>query len=85
MSAGPGDSGGPIAAEGAAADSHVLGGVASALLAVDRLQKWLGHAKPSITLNPYTHLWPDEEDTTRAATDAVFSNAPSMCPPRPKS
>ncbi|GAA1401576.1 hypothetical protein GCM10009639_44040 [Kitasatospora putterlickiae] len=48
-------------------------------------QKRLGHAKPSITLNTYTHLWPDEEDTTRAAIKAVFRIVPSMCPPGPKS
>ena len=47
---------------------------------VKTVQKRLGHAKPSITLDTYTHLWPDEEDTTRAAIDAVFSAVPSMCP-----
>ena len=26
-------------------------------------------------------LWPDEEDTARAAIDAAFSAAPPMCPP----
>lgn len=26
----------------------------------------LGHAKPSITLNVYTHLWEAEEDRTAA-------------------
>ncbi|MGW2867890.1 tyrosine-type recombinase/integrase [Kitasatospora sp. NPDC001225] len=49
---------------------------------VKTVQKRLGHAKPPITLNTYTHLWPDEEDTTRAAIEAVFDAVPSMCPPR---
>ncbi len=48
---------------------------------VKTVQRRLGHSKPSITLDIYTHLWPDEEDTTRAAIDAVFSSVPSMCPP----
>ncbi|BAJ29034.1 MULTISPECIES: site-specific integrase [Kitasatospora] len=45
---------------------------------VKTVQKRLGHAKPSITLNTYTHLWPDEEDTTRAAIEAAFSAVPSL-------
>lgn len=35
------------------------------------VQRALGHAQPSITLNVYSHLWPSAEDRTRAAT-AVF-------------
>ncbi len=35
------------------------------------VQRALGHAQPSITLNVYSHLWPSAEDKTRAAT-AVF-------------
>jgi integrase len=50
---------------------------------VKTVQKRLGHAQPSITLNTYTHLWPDEEDTTRAAVEAVLGDVPPMCPPRP--
>ncbi|MFD8481389.1 tyrosine-type recombinase/integrase [Kitasatospora sp. NPDC059673] len=49
---------------------------------VKTVQRRLGHAKPSITLNTYTHLWPDEEDSTRAATEAVFSAMPSKRPSR---
>jgi integrase len=47
---------------------------------VKTVQKCLGHAKPSITLDTRTHLWPDEEDTTRAAIESVLSAVPSMCP-----
>lgn len=32
------------------------------------MQRALGHAQPSITLNVYSHLWPSAEDKTRAAT-----------------
>jgi integrase len=32
------------------------------------VQRALGHAQPSITLNVYSHLWPSAEDKTRAAT-----------------
>lgn len=32
------------------------------------VQRALGHAQPSITLNTYAHLWPSAEDRTRAAT-----------------
>ncbi|MGP3999152.1 tyrosine-type recombinase/integrase [Streptomyces sp. 8N706] len=34
------------------------------------------HAKPSIILDTYTHLWPDEEDTTRARS----RHSSAMCP-----
>ncbi|WP_395295745.1 hypothetical protein ACF9IK_21210 [Kitasatospora hibisci] len=52
---------------------------------VKTVRKHLGHAKPSITLNTDTNLWPDEEGTTRAAAEAVFRIVPLMCPPGPKS
>lgn len=32
------------------------------------VQRALGHAQPSITLNVYSHLWPSAEDRTRTAT-----------------
>jgi integrase len=31
------------------------------------VQKALGHAKPSTTLDTYSHLWPSGEDRTRSA------------------
>ncbi|MGW0774544.1 tyrosine-type recombinase/integrase [Streptomyces sp. NPDC002835] len=59
---------------------------ASALIkhreSVKTVQRRLGHAKPSITLDTYTHLWPDEEDTTRAAVEAVLGDVPALCPPK---
>ncbi|MFD6983484.1 tyrosine-type recombinase/integrase [Streptomyces sp. NPDC059956] len=48
---------------------------------VKTVQRRLGHSKPSITLDIYTHLWPDEEDTTRAAVEAVLGDVPALCLP----
>ncbi|WP_327401977.1 tyrosine-type recombinase/integrase [Streptomyces sp. NBC_01288] len=57
---------------------------ASALIknreSVKTVQRRLGHSKPSITLDTYTHLWPDDEDTTRAAVEAVLGDVPALCP-----
>ncbi len=36
------------------------------------VQSRLGHASAVETLNTYSHLWPDSEDRTRAAVDAVL-------------
>jgi integrase len=44
------------------------------------VQKRLGHAKPSITLDIYTHLWPKEDDGTAAIVEAVLGGVPSKCP-----
>jgi len=38
-----------------------------------QVQKRLGHAKPSITLNVYTHLWDSEVDKTADMMEAVLS------------
>ncbi|QQM42828.1 tyrosine-type recombinase/integrase [Streptomyces liliifuscus] len=48
---------------------------------VKTVQVRLGHSKPSITLDIYTHLWPSKEDTTRAAVEAVLGDVPALCPP----
>ncbi|MEU6705772.1 tyrosine-type recombinase/integrase [Streptomyces wuyuanensis] len=57
---------------------------ASALIkhreSVKTVQKRLGHSKPSITLDIYTHLWPDGEDTTAEAVESVLEQVPSLCP-----
>ncbi|GAA3160113.1 hypothetical protein GCM10010451_04930 [Streptomyces virens] len=49
---------------------------------VKTVQKRLGHSKPSITLDTYTHLWMEDEDTTRAAVEAALGDVPPMCPER---
>jgi integrase len=38
------------------------------------VQSRLGHASATTTLDVYGHLFPDEEDRTRAAVDAVLGN-----------
>lgn len=39
------------------------------------VQRALGHAPATTTLNTYGHLWPDAEDRTRASTDGLMSAA----------
>lgn len=39
------------------------------------VQRSLGHALPSITLNTYSHLWPSAEDKTRAAATGMMVTA----------
>ncbi|MGO2166656.1 tyrosine-type recombinase/integrase [Corynebacterium casei] len=39
------------------------------------VQRALGHALPSITLNTYSHLWPTAEDKTRAAANEMMTAA----------
>ncbi len=48
-----------------AASSLIAGG-----LSVAAVQAVLGHATPSETLDVYTHLWPTDEDRTRAAIES---------------
>ncbi|SCF88600.1 MULTISPECIES: hypothetical protein [unclassified Streptomyces] len=33
----------------------------------------LGHTNAAMTLNIYTHLWPDSEERTRAAVDKAYT------------
>jgi integrase len=44
-------------------------------LSVKVVQTRMGHSSAKITLDIYGHLWPDEEDRTRAAVDAEFGGA----------
>jgi integrase len=54
---------------------------ASALIragcSVKVVQARLGHATAAETLDTYSHLWPDDEDRTRDALDAVLTGAVS--------
>ncbi len=56
---------------------------ASALIAggasVKTVQTLLGHASPTITLRTYAHLWPGEDDRTRALIDATLSVLRTDC------
>ena len=36
------------------------------------VQKRLGHASATETLDTYSHLWPDDEDQTRAAIEKAM-------------
>lgn len=41
----------------------------------------LGHANAAMTLNTYSHLWPDDEDRTRQAIDDLLGpDVPQVCP-----
>ena len=52
-------------------------GFASLLIAsgadVMVVQAWLLHASAKTTLDTYGHLWPDSDDSTRAAIDRVMA------------
>ncbi len=46
---------------------------------VKAVQKALGHASASETLDVYSHLWPDGDDLTRRAIDAAWrQSAPDV-------
>lgn len=45
-------------------------------LSVAAVQAVLGHASPSETLEVYTHLWPGDEDRTRAAIEQASASWP---------
>jgi integrase len=42
------------------------------------VQARLGHASASETLDTYAHLWPDNEERTRAAVDQIFGGRPGI-------
>jgi integrase len=54
----------------------------SAGCSVKAVQKALGHASATETLNTYAHLWPDDEDRTRAAIQAALTGAAHALPAR---
>jgi integrase len=39
------------------------------------VQRALGHSTPSVTLDTYSHLWPDADDRTRKATAGLVDQA----------
>lgn len=51
-------------------------------LSVKAVAKLLGHTNPTITMTTYAHLWPDDEDRSREAVDAVLGrpDVPTMRP-----
>ncbi|WP_446218279.1 tyrosine-type recombinase/integrase [Micromonospora sp. IBHARD004] len=44
----------------------------------------LGHANAALTLNTYSHLWPDDEDRSRQAIDDVFRRDVPHMRPKPE-
>jgi integrase len=57
---------------------------ASALIrfgeSVKTVQKLMGHSNASVTLDVYSHLWPDSADRARQAITAAWADVPSECP-----
>ncbi len=47
------------------------------------VQRALGHAKATTTLNTYAHLWPTAEDRTRQAASTLLSETQALVP-RPR-
>ena len=45
---------------------------------VKSVQRRLGHQSAMETLDTYSHLWPDSDDETRDAVDAVLTSAPPI-------
>jgi len=39
------------------------------------VQERLGHSSAQMTLDTYSHLWPESDDSTRVAVDAVLGVA----------
>lgn len=57
--------------------SLLIRGSLSVKVVADRL----GHANAAMTLNVYSHLWPDDEDRSRDAVDAVLlADVPTLRP-----
>lgn len=44
------------------------------------VQARLGHKSALETLNTYSHLWPDSEESTRTAVDQAWAPVSPMCP-----
>jgi integrase len=44
----------------------------------------LGHANAAMTLNVYSHLWPDDEDRTREAIEVALTVKPAVPIVRPR-
>jgi integrase len=57
---------------------------ASALIrfgeSVKTVQHLMGHSSPTVTLEVYTHLWPDSDDRARQAVESAWADVPSLCP-----
>jgi integrase len=54
---------------------HYASALISAGCSVKVVQKALGHSSATETLETYSHLWPDDEDRTRDAIQAVWTGS----------
>lgn len=54
---------------------YYASGLIAAGCDVVTVQRALGHANATTTLNTYSHLWPSAEDRTRAAAAGMYSEA----------
>jgi len=59
---------------------HCASMLIAAGCSVRAVSQFLGHESPAITLNTYSHLWPNDEDRIVAAIDAGMSEASSGVP-----
>lgn len=53
--------------------TYYASGLIAAGCDVVTVQRSLGHAKATTTLNTYAHLWPTAEDRTRKAAESIMS------------
>ena len=49
---------------------------------VKTVSERLGHTNAAMTLNIYTHLWPDSEERTRTAVDKAYADSPDEGDPQ---
>ncbi len=49
---------------------------------VKTVSERLGHTNAAMTLNIYTHLWPDSEERTRAAVDKAYADQSADAQPQ---
>ncbi len=54
---------------------YYASGLVAAGCDVVTVQRALGHAKATTTLNTYSHLWPTAEDRTRRAANELLAAA----------
>jgi len=54
---------------------YFASGLIAAGCDVVTVQRALGHSSPTVTLSTYAHLWPDAEDRTRKAAQAMIDTA----------
>jgi integrase len=53
-------------------DDFYASGLIAAGCDVATVQRALGHASATTTLNTYSHLWPTAEDRTRSAAEGLL-------------